>query len=100
MDWNLARTERSDDATMGWIAGGRTRTCWQRGGAALLADVVSALAGELRQAGLADYRVLESRAPRSMREASPGDTCFHHSYSLWSLFPHGPGSPDQAKRSA
>ena len=100
MDWNLARTERSDDATMGWIAGGRTRTCWQRGGAALLADVVSALAGELRQAGLADYRVLESRAPRSMREASPGDTCFHHSYSLWSLFPRGPSSPDQAKRSA
>jgi hypothetical protein len=94
MDWNLAQAERSDDATMGWIAGGRTRTCWQRGGAALLADVVSATAAELRQAGLADYRVLENRAPRSMKDASPGDTCFHHSYSLWSLFPRGPGRSD------
>ena len=41
MDWNLARTRRSKSEVIFWNSDGATRTTWQRGGSALLADLVS-----------------------------------------------------------
>ncbi len=84
MDWNLARTRRSDDGAAAWNADDCTRAYWQRGGAALLADLIDAVAAELRQAGKADYSLCEMGAPRD--QVLPGDPRFHHSYAMWSLF--------------
>ncbi len=84
MDWNLARTRRSDSGGAAWNADDCTRAYWQRGGAALLADLIEAVADELRAAGQADYSLREMGAPR--HQALPGDPRFHHSYAMWSLF--------------
>ncbi|MEK6409098.1 MAG: RyR domain-containing protein [Acidobacteriota bacterium] len=84
MDWNLARTRRSDSGGDAWNADDCTRAYWQRGGAALLADLIEAVAGELRLSGQADYSLREMGAPRD--QALPGDPRFHHSYAMWSLF--------------
>jgi RyR domain len=84
IDWNLARTRRSDSGGAAWNADDCTRAYWQRGGAALLADLIEAVADDLRQAGQADYSVREMGAPRD--QALPSDPRFHHSYANWSLF--------------
>ena len=84
IDWNLAHTRRSDSAEAAWNADDSTRAYWQRGGAALLADLIEAVANELRVEGKAEYSVREAAAPRD--QALPGDPRFHHSYAMWSLF--------------
>src|SRR5512145_544787 len=84
MDWNLARTRRSDGGGGSWNADDCTRAYWQRGGAALLADLIEAVANDLRQEGKANYSLREMGAPRD--QALPGDPHFHHSYAMWSLF--------------
>jgi len=47
MDWNLARTRRSRSDQSFWSANDTTSTTWQRGGSALLADLVEATADAL-----------------------------------------------------
>jgi hypothetical protein len=87
MDWHLARRRRSKDATTVWNADDWTRACWQRGGAALLADLIEAVAATLCQDGQGDFSVRQMGAPR--HPIHPGDERFHHSYALWSLFTYG-----------
>ena len=84
MDWNLARTRRSDSGSAAWNADDCTRAYWQRGGAALLADLIQAVVSRLKQEGKADYSLREMGAPRD--QALSGDPQFHHSYAMWSLF--------------
>ena len=43
MDWNLARARRSKSDISFWSADDTTSTTWQRGGSALLADLVEAI---------------------------------------------------------
>ena len=81
MDWNLARTRRPDSGGAVWNADDFTRAFWQRGGAALLGDLIEAAANI---EGNADCSVREVGAPRD--QALPGDPRFHHSYATWSLF--------------
>lgn len=64
MDWNLARTRRSDGGGAAWSADDCTRAYWQPGGAALLADLVEALRDQLRREGKADYLLREIRLSR------------------------------------
>lgn len=84
MDWNLARTRRSDKGIAAWNADDCTRTYWQRGGAALLGDLVEAIAEELKRTGKPDYSIRQMGAPRD--NALPGDSRYHHSHAMWSLF--------------
>jgi len=84
MDWNLARTRRSDSGGAAWNADDCTRAYWQRGGAALLADLMEGVADQLRIEGKGDYSLRETNAPRDL--ALPGDPRYHHSYAMWSLF--------------
>ena len=83
MDWNLARTRRSDSGGAAWNADDSTRIHWQRGGAALLADLIAGVADGLRRDGKGDYEVRQMNAPRE--DTRPGDARFHHSYAMWSL---------------
>lgn len=87
MDWNLARTRRSDSGGAAWNADDCTRAYWQRGGAALLADLIEAVANELRQSGQSDFTVRQMKAPR--KPVNTEDRQYHHSYAMWSLFKCG-----------
>ncbi|MBC7232195.1 MAG: ATPase [Chloroflexi bacterium] len=83
MDWNLARfrSARNDTPLRAWWAGDRTKACWHRGGAAMLADLIHVVA---KQSG---YIVRQMDAPREPMH--PGDERFHHSYALWDQFKGG-----------
>lgn len=84
MDWHLACRRRLKDDTLAWNPEDWTRACWQRGGAALLADLIEAVAEELHESGQGDFTICQTDAPQN--PIHPGDKRFHHSYALWSLF--------------
>ncbi|HSB12037.1 MAG TPA: RyR domain-containing protein [Blastocatellia bacterium] len=84
MDWNLARTQRSDGRGASWNADDCTRTYWQRGGSALVADLVEAVADEFKRNGKPVYSIRQTGAPR--KNVLPGDPRYHHSHAMWSLF--------------
>lgn len=82
IDWNLARTRRDPADAEAWNADDSTRAYWQRGGAALLADVVAAVAGDLEEAGSGPWDVRRIAAPTD--PVCPEDLPYHHSYAIWS----------------
>lgn len=84
MDWNIARIHRGDHLRSSWNADDVSRACWQRGGAALLADLIQASADQLPSNAGAGWRVLQTSAP--VKPVLPSDDRYHHSYSLWSAF--------------
>ena len=86
MDWNLARTRRSTSDTSFWSADDTARTTWQRGGAALLADLVEAIARDLEKGGRPGFSIRQTGAPRQSGQVQPDDNQYHHSYAMWSLF--------------
>src|SRR5262249_2863624 len=86
IDWNLARTRRSEGGAA-WNSDDCTRAYRQRGGAAMLADLIDGVAGKLRQDGQANCEVRQRGAPRE--PVQPGDERYHPSYALWSLFKYG-----------
>ncbi|MGO9274893.1 MAG: RyR domain-containing protein [Terriglobia bacterium] len=86
MDWNLARTRRTGAGRLAWTGEDCTRAHFQRGGAALLADLIGELADELRQHGQANYDVRQTAAPQD--SVSPDDERFNHSCAVWSPFPY------------
>lgn len=84
MDWHIVDKQRWSESETVWNLANWTRACWQRGGAALLADLIEVVAGNLRRKGRGDYTVLQTDAPH--RRVHPGDRRFHHAYALWALF--------------
>ncbi len=98
IDWNLARTRRADGGGAFWNADDCTRAHWQRGGAALLADLIQAVAVELRRTGQADFTVRQMAAPRDA--VVPGDDRYHHSYAMWSLFKYSTQPPLDTEKPA
>ncbi|MBE3038625.1 MAG: hypothetical protein IMZ62_07425 [Chloroflexi bacterium] len=64
IDWNIARSRRVKASLLGWEASGSTRAWWQRGGAALLADLVEAVAGELHESAGINLFVRQTAQPR------------------------------------
>ncbi|MEY2396564.1 MAG: hypothetical protein QOF94_2909, partial [Acidobacteriaceae bacterium] len=84
MDWNIARIRRGDHPKSSWHADDTTRAHWQRGGAALLADLVQTIAQQLERDGATRYRILQTSAP--VKPVLPGDDRYHHSYAIWSAF--------------
>jgi hypothetical protein len=87
MDWHLLCKRHLRYSTSAWNIEHWTRACWQRGGAALLADLVQAVASRLRQDGRAQLAVRQTDAPPN--DVHCADDRFHHSYALWSLFEDG-----------
>ncbi len=86
VDWNLALHPSSEN-------GGVGGTCWkdagarvyqQRGGAALLADLIDRVADNLRKDNLTDWDVRSVNQPCEL--IFPGDERFHHLHVLWSPF--------------
>jgi hypothetical protein len=85
MDWNLAR--EWDHVSDSWSADTCSRVWWQRGGAALQADLITAIAESLKQNGIANFQLLQTAAP--FDPVHHGDTRFHHVYALWTPFGKG-----------
>lgn len=63
MDWHLARSRSSESGRLAWTAEGSTRTYQQRGGAALLADLIEVVAKHSHQSGQANYQVWQMATP-------------------------------------
>jgi hypothetical protein len=91
MDWNLARTRRADGGGVVWNADDSARAYWQRGGAAMLADLIEAIAVGLHPLGTARCVVHQMEAPRA--PVLVGDERYHHSYAAWAAFPYGGRAP-------
>jgi hypothetical protein len=92
MDWNLARTRRFKGIPLFWSED-TTRIFWQRGGSALLADLIQACACELADDLPEACSIYQPSSPQSPSEVSPDDPRFHHSFALWSLYKYGEKPP-------
>lgn len=84
MDWNLARVNRGADKELTWNPDDSTFACWQRGGAALLADLISVIAQDLMSGSKHIYSISQSSAPT--KPVDPSNPVYHHSYALWSRY--------------
>jgi hypothetical protein len=98
MDWNLARTRRSrNDATF-WSADDITNTSWQRGGAAMLADLVKAVADDVQKGGGPGYSIRQTGTPCESCQVQPDNNQYHHSYAMWSLFDYVKKPPKEEEK--
>jgi hypothetical protein len=84
IDWNVARIQRRDVPAHVWNADDLTRACCQRGGAAMLADLIKAVAKNLSESKRSRFEVRGTNVPQD--PVSPGDDRFHHSYAIWAPF--------------
>lgn len=84
IDWNIATFQdvAGDLQTKYWTSGFSSRAYCQRGGAAVVADLVAAVARTLPE----DRRYEVHRTSATGEEISPSDDHFHHAYTMWS--PH------------
>ena len=86
MDWNIACARPAHSAVANWSGDTvDTRVYWQRGGAALLADLVEAIARSVGKTGEPAFDLRQTAAPR--QPVVPNDPRFHHGYTQWNLFP-------------
>jgi RyR domain/ATPase family associated with various cellular activities (AAA) len=100
MDWNLARTRRCKRDLSVWRADDITSTYWQRGGSALLADLIEAIAKELQKKELSRVTIRQPAVPRTPDEARTHDEMYHHSYATWSLSAYGGHGPCDDEKKA
>jgi len=84
IDWNIARIWRTEGMAQAWTADEVTAAFCQRGGAAMLVDLISAVAKNLRQASQVNFEVQQVSLPRG--RVTPADSRFHHSYAMWAPF--------------
>ncbi|MCD4750460.1 MAG: hypothetical protein K8R59_13905 [Thermoanaerobaculales bacterium] len=88
IDWNIASI--SDSGTdRKWSSEGLTRTCFQRGGAAMLGDLITAVLDKDDQS---DVELFMPTGPEEL--ARPEDKSYHHSYAQWSRFPGAKGGSE------
>jgi hypothetical protein len=102
LDWNLARSRGPEAQGPAWEPEVCSRLTWQRGGAALLADLIEGVAAQIRDR--AAYEIRQPATPRRTGTAGgapgtsaphrrrrsaappaigPEDPRFHHSYASW-----------------
>src|SRR5690606_16431614 len=90
MDWNIACARQPTSAATGWTGEMiHTQLYWQRGGAALLADLIGLLARRLAQERSTMTELRQMAAP--LEPVGPNDARFHHAYKQWSHFPRSEG---------
>jgi hypothetical protein len=85
IDWNIAHNEQFSEGTcQTWNPNSWTRAYSQRGGAALLADLIEAVARISAGDAKAKYKILSSTSTPD--QIFPSDYQFNHSYSLWAQY--------------
>src|SRR5216684_1310250 len=86
LDWNLARSRGPEAQGPAWEPEVCSRLRWQRGGAALLADLIDGVAAQIHDR--VGYKIRQPDTPRRTGTAvdapiGPEDPRFHHSYASW-----------------
>ena len=86
LDWNLALSRRPESQGHAWEPADCSRLRWQRGRAALLADLIEGVVAPIRDR--VPYEVRQPASPRRTANAGdthigPDDPRFHHSYASW-----------------
>ena len=91
VDWNLARSRSFQGGATMWNVDDCTRAYPQPGGAALLGELIETVAHRLPEPTFTVHR------PNLDRPLQPSDSCYHHSYAMWSLYEYGarPGDDKQ-----
>jgi hypothetical protein len=89
LDWNLARSQGLESQIGVWEPAVCSRLRWQRGGAALLADLIEGVAAQIGDR--THFEIRQPAAPRRTRTVAdshigPEDIQFHHSYASWMPF--------------
>ena len=82
IDWNIARIKRQEGITQAWNAENLTAAFCQHGGAAMLGELVTAIAGSLNQKKQTYTEVKQISLP--CEGLSPADIHFPQSYAMWS----------------
>jgi len=83
IDWNIAHLRRAELENHAWNPDDWTRACRQRGGAALLGDIIEEVVFQMQHEEI-KYKI--SKIEGLEQNVVTGDKRFHHSYALWSLF--------------
>jgi len=89
IDWNIVRIKRMEEMGKAWNADDLTTTFCQRGGVILLADLVTAIAGNLKQIKGIKVDIRQPVIPGDV--ITPDDKRFHHSYAVWAPFKRDEG---------
>jgi len=100
LDWNLARSPGLASQIGVWEPAVCSRLRWQRGGAALLADLIEGIAAQIRDRTVFETRQLDApRRTGTVADAhiGPEDPRFHHSCATWMPFPFAAKGPDKEK---
>ena len=84
IDWNVARSRAAGSSGSVWNTDDRTRAYRQPGGAALLAQVMRTVAGNLPAGDVRAGRWEVRSMPPPEPTLCPGDARYHHSYATWS----------------
>ncbi len=80
MDWNLAHVPVPEGGPVGWSAASLSRVSLQRGGAGLLAELITRVARDIEPSA-GDIQVASCPVPEGT--ISPTDPRFYHSYATW-----------------
>lgn len=84
MDWNLARVSQAKKNLSIWNPNDAVDIRFQRGGAALLADLLEAVSTNLLQESGVSVTLRQQLAPKTCSEINPNDPNYHHSFAIWS----------------
>ena len=101
LDWNLARSRGLEAQRGVWEPEVCSRLRWQRGGAALLADLIEGVAAQIRDRAVFEIRQPDTppRTGDAAKDAQigPEDPRFHHSYASWTPFPFAAKGSEKEK---
>jgi hypothetical protein len=94
IDWNLARSRGPEVKGPAWLSDVCAHVSWQHGAAALLANIIKAVAEP------AGFTVLQPQVPVKAPGApapqlQPEDPAYHHSYASWMLYPYSTDPADK-----
>lgn len=89
MDWNIATSQGVKSGKPYWSMDFCSRSYWQRGGAAMLADLMTAITTTLPEDDR--FEIRQTGAPQ--KEISPSDNRFPHSYAMWAPHKYGEKPP-------
>jgi hypothetical protein len=97
LDWNPALGQKLGTGSRTMSSDSSTRQRWQRGGAALLADLMTAVAKKIGDGKSFEVRALD--APRRAEDGAnvpigPESDQFHHSTALWMQYEYAPNDKD------
>lgn len=85
IDWHIVLIEQTDEMGEVWNPDDKTRGFPQRGGAALLADVIESIISDSKGKQHSPIQLFQTGALQ--QPTSPVDPAYHHAYAIWDRLP-------------